>query len=280
MSDTPAPELPVLKLSAPDKSGYWEIPVLFEDEHLMALGKPAGLLTSPDRYDPDRPNLMRLLHSHIARKVPWAAERRLGYLSNAHRLDRETSGVLLLAKTKEVLVQLANLFGAEKPEKQYFALVHGFPREDAFTVDLKIAAHPTRVGVMRVSQKEGKRSLTEFRTRRRYIGITAMECRPRTGRTHQIRVHLQSVDCPIVGDRVYGGEALWLSELKRHYRVGKGKEERPLIERVALHAESLSLVHPVTGVPVRIECPLPRDLRVALKYLEKYALSGMVDDPV
>ncbi len=277
MPETPESELPVLKLSAPDKSGYWEVPVLFEDAHLMALAKPAGLLTSPDRYDPDRPNLMRLLHSHIARKVPWAVERKLGYLSNAHRLDRETSGVLLLAKTKEVLVQLANQFGSESPQKQYFALVHGVPREDEFTVDAKLAPHATRVGVMRISAKEGKRSVTEFSVRRRYIGLTVMECRPRTGRTHQIRVHLQSVGCPIVGDRVYGGEPLWLSEMKKHYRVGKGKEERPLIERVALHAESLGVTHPVTGESLRIECPLPRDLRVAMKYLDKYAPSAAQD---
>lgn len=277
MSDhtvAPDPELPVLKLSAPEKSGYWEVPVLFEDAHLMALAKPAGLLTSPDRYDPDRPNLMRLLHTHIARKVPWAADRKLGYLSNAHRLDRETSGIILLAKSKEALVHLANQFGAEKPEKRYFAIVHGVPREDAFTVDAKVAAHPTRVGVMRISAKEGKRSLTEFRIRKRYLGVTAVECLPRTGRTHQIRVHLQSVDCPIIGDRVYGGGPLWLSELKRHYRVGKGKDERPLLDRVALHAEMLVVVHPMTGETVRIECPLPRDLRVALKYLDKYAPSG------
>ena len=99
-----------IKLSDPPTKGFWEIPVLFEDEHLLALDKPQGLLSSPDRYDPERPNLMRLLHHGIRDAKPWAAERKLDYLMNAHRLDLETSGVMLLAKSKPVLVALANLF--------------------------------------------------------------------------------------------------------------------------------------------------------------------------
>src|SRR5690242_1640300 len=105
----------VIKLSSQETREFWEIPVLFEDEHLLAVDKPAGLLASPDRYDPQRPNLMRLLHDGIRDGKPWARERGLTYLMNAHRLDFETSGVMLLAKSKPVLVQLANLFGSEKP---------------------------------------------------------------------------------------------------------------------------------------------------------------------
>src|SRR6185503_7672768 len=108
---------PPLKLSSPETKEFWEIPVLFEDEHLFAINKPACLLTSPDRYDPNRPNLMKLLHAGIAARKPWAALRCLSYLANAHRLDFETTGVLLLAKTKPALVHLANLFGNEKPVK-------------------------------------------------------------------------------------------------------------------------------------------------------------------
>ena len=102
----------VIKLSSPATREYWEIPVLYEDDYLLALDKPSGLLTSPDRYDPARPNLMKLLHAGIAAQKPWARERNLAYLSNAHRLDFETSGVILLAKTKAVLVALADLFGS------------------------------------------------------------------------------------------------------------------------------------------------------------------------
>src|SRR5438552_5698442 len=145
----------VIKLSSPATSEFWEIPVLFEDAHLLAADKPAGLLTSPDRYDPNRPNLMKLLHAGIADAKPWARERGLTYLMNAHRLDFETSGVLLLAKNKPVLVQLANLFGSEKPLKQYLALVQGAPAENSFEVDAKLSPHPVKIGLMRVDPKRG-----------------------------------------------------------------------------------------------------------------------------
>src|SRR3954468_11221042 len=102
----------VIKLSAPATKEFWEVPVVFEDEHLLALDKPSGLLTSPDRYDPNRANLMKLLHAGIAENKPRPRYPGLTYLSTANRLDFETSGVILLAKNKEVLVQLADLVGA------------------------------------------------------------------------------------------------------------------------------------------------------------------------
>ena len=97
----------VIKLSAPETRGFWPIPVLWEDARLLALDKPSGLLTSPDRYDPQRPNLITLLHRGIARGASWAQERQLGYFANANRLDFETSGVILLAKDKPALIAVA-----------------------------------------------------------------------------------------------------------------------------------------------------------------------------
>ena len=138
----------VIKLSSPATRGFWEIPVLFEDEHLLALEKPSGLLTSPDRYDPDRPNLMKLLHAGIEQQKPWAKERNLTYLANAHRLDFETSGVILLAKNKPALVALANLFGSERPLKKYVALAWGNPPEKNFEVDVsnQMSDHRSIIG--------------------------------------------------------------------------------------------------------------------------------------
>jgi len=263
----------VIKLSSPAARGYWEIPVLFEDAHLLALDKPAGLLTSPDRYDPDRPNLMKLLHAGIAAAKPWAKERSLTYLSNAHRLDFETSGVILLAKSKEVLVTLANLFGSEKPAKGYLALVRGEPPEKQFEVDAKLAPHPVKPGLMRVDPKNGKKSKTRFEVLEDYakFGYALLRCEPLTGRTHQIRVHAAHAGLKIVGDELYGGKSLWLSRLKPDYRLKPGKEERPLLARVALHAETLALPHPVTGQTVTITAPWPKDLKVAVKYLRQYS---------
>ena len=258
--------------------GFWEIPVLFEDEHLLALDKPAGLLTSPDRYDPNRPNLMKLLHAAIAVGKPWARERNLTYLANAHRLDFETSGVILLAKNKPALVALANLFGSEKPHKKYLALVRGAPAEDKFTVDAPLAPHPVKIGLMRVDPKNGKKSKTEFEVLEKFSGWTLVAGRPLTGRTHQIRVHLRHVDLPIVGDELYGGKPLWLSRLKRDYRLKPGREERPLISRVALHAEELALPHPATGEMLHIKSEWPKDLRVAVKYLRQFSTGANTEN--
>jgi RluA family pseudouridine synthase len=246
--------------------------VVYEDDHLLAINKPARMLTSPDRYDPERPNLMKLLHRDIERGAPWAAARKLTYLANAHRLDFETSGVILLAKSKPVLVALADLFGTEKPLKTYVALVQGTPAEDNFTIDAKLAQNPMKVGQMKVDQKNGKRSTTQFSVREKFRGITLLECRPLTGRTHQIRIHLNYARHPIVGDSVYGGGPLLLSDLKSEYRLKRNREERPLISTTALHAEKLELIHPVTNAPVSMSAEWPRDLTVALKYLRRYAV--------
>ena len=259
-----------IKLSSPAKE-FWEIPVLYEDEHLLAVNKPPLLLSSPDRYDPDRPNLMKLLHRGITQGAAWARQRNLNYLMNAHRLDFETSGVMLLAKNKPALVALANLFGSEKPLKTYVALVHGAPEEDTFRVDAKLAPHPARPEFIRVEERRGKRSITEFSVRERFWKYTLIECRPLTGRTHQIRVHLRHVRLPIVGDAHYGGKPLLLSRLKPGYRLKPGQEERPLIPTTALHAEKLIVVHPFTNQPVEISAPWPKDLTVGVKYLRRYS---------
>jgi RluA family pseudouridine synthase len=262
---------PTIKLSAPATREFWEIPILFEDAHLLALDKPAGLLTSPDRDDPNRPNLMKLLHRDIERGAPWAVQRSLRYLANAHRLDFDTSGLLLLAKSKPDLIALADQFGSEKPLKQYVALVEGTPKQDDFEVNWKLAPHPMRPELFRVDEKIGKKARTRIEAVEKFSGYTVVRCHPAIGRTHQIRVHLLKSGLPIVGDTLYGGSPLLLSSLKPKYRLKPKEVEKPLIGRVALHAEQLTLLHPATHEPLTIECPWPNDLKVAVKYLRRFA---------
>lgn len=238
----------------------------------MALDKPSGLLVSPDRYDPDRPNLMKLLHAGIAEGKPWAKSRNLAYLMNAHRLDFETSGIILLAKSKPVLVRLADLFGSEKPVQEYIALVQGSPPELHFETDARLAPHPSKPAIIRVDSKRGKRAQTLFEVLEKYSRWALLKCRPLTARTDQIRVHLRSLGFPIVADPLYGGSPLLLSRLKSDFRLKPGRSERPLVSRLALHAERLMLDHPVTGEPIAIESPWPKDLAVAVKYLRLYAV--------
>jgi 23S rRNA pseudouridine955/2504/2580 synthase len=168
-------------------------------------------------------------------------------------------------------VALANLFGTEKPAKVYTALVHGNPIKTAFEVDAKLAPHPVKVGLVRVDEKNGKRAQTKFELMEKFNGCSLIKCLPVTGRTHQIRVHLRQAGLPIVGDALYGGSPLLLSRLKSGYRLKPNKTERPLIDRVALHAEQLSLTHPMSGAEVVINAPWPKDLTVAVKYLRRYA---------
>jgi RluA family pseudouridine synthase len=195
-------------------------------------------------------------------------------LANAHRLDFETSGLILLARNKPALVNLANQFGAEKTSKTYVALIQGSPPENTFHVDAKLSPHPAKPGLMRVDTRGGKRAVTNFEVIERYQGYTLIKCYPLTGRTHQIRAHLKFGHHPIVADTTYEGHPLLLSRLKQGYRLKPGKKERPLLDRVALHAESLAVNHPVTGARVTMTAPWPKDLRVAVKYLRLYALSG------
>ena len=143
--------------------------------------------------------------------------------------------------------------------------------QDTFDVNAKIAPHPLKTGVMRIDERSGKRSRTEFTVRERFKGYSLLECRPLTGRTHQIRVHLQHLGLSVLGDSTYGGPQLLLSSLKKDFHLKPKKVERPLISTLALHAEKLVLPHPVTGNEIAIEAPWPKDLKVAVKYLRLHA---------
>jgi len=262
-----------IKLSSPATRDFWEIPVLFEDEHLLALDKPARLLTSPDAADVSRPSLMKLLQAGIKDKKPWAGERQLEYLNPANDLDFDATGVLLLAKSKPAYIALANLFSSEKARQKYVVLVRGEPLENEFTVNAKLSPHPVKPGMMRVDHDHGKQAATRFAVLENFArhGYALLRCEPVMERAHQVRVHASHVGLHIVGDELYGGKPLWLSRLKKDFRLKPGREERPLLARAALHAEELSLPHPVTGEAVTIKSEWPKDLRVALKFLRQYA---------
>lgn len=255
-------------------------PILFEDDAMIAFDKPSGLLIAPDRWDKQRENLMGLVHDKYGHGV-----------ANVHRLDADTSGLLLCAKTKVALDYLSGQFQSKTVEKKYLAFVVVLPVEqamkvvapirdasgtlpDAFTVELALGEDERQPGRMRVFKgRGGKDSVTEFQMRERFGRFVFLECRPLTGRTHQIRVHLAAAGAPVLNDPFYGDVEikLLLSDLKRRY---KGRdEEKPLIGRLALHASELTLKHPVTKDPVTLSAPMPHEFEVALKYLRKFAVT-------
>jgi RluA family pseudouridine synthase len=257
-----------IKLSSPETRQFWEIAVLYQDDHLLALDKPPGLPVSPDPTNPTRPSLMQLLHSGIAAQKPWAKE--LVFLDNAHRLDAELSGVVLLARDKPTLLKLADWFGAGKAGRRYVALVEGAPEADTFEVAAKLAPHPARNGLMRVDSRGGKTARTLFQVVERLCGYTLLNCEALADRRHQVRVHLRHAHLPVAGDAMYGGKPLFLSHLKPGYRPKTRQAEQPLLGRPALHADLLSLPHPVTGQELSIRAEWPKELRVVLKYLHRF----------
>lgn len=237
-------------------------PVVFEDDALLVFDKPSGLLVAPDRWDKARVNLMGLVHAKLGRHV-----------ANVHRLDADTSGLLLCAKTKPALDHLTGQFQSKTVAKVYHALVVGAPAMDAYTVDFVLKEDEAAPGRMCVVKKHGKAAVTEFRVLERFGKFALVECRPQTGRTHQIRVHLAASGTPILNDAFYGNETrLLLSDLKRGY---KGRaDEKPLIARLALHASELTVTHPATREPLTVRSPLPHEFEVALKYLHRFRARG------
>jgi RluA family pseudouridine synthase len=240
-------------------------PVLFEDATLLALDKPAGLLVSRDHWDAERANLMDLVRARLS--PDWF---------NTHRLDREASGVLLCAKGKPVVRELCRLIESGGAGKEYVAIVQGSPADDQGVIQLRMEPDPAWPGRMRVARGAGagKPAETRYEAMERWRGYTLLRLRPLTNRTHQIRVHLSASGWPIVADRFYGGKPLYLSWLKPKYKFKENKPERPLMGRLALHAQRLSFPHPLTAAPVAIEAPLPKDFRVAIRYLQQWAGYG------
>jgi RluA family pseudouridine synthase len=231
--------------------------VLFEDADLLAVNKPAGMLSVPDRWDKTKENLVALLQ----------AERPGQYLANVHRLDRNTTGTFLLAKNTEAFRRIVRQLRERSTRKLYLALVHGDFTEQERVVDLPIGPHPKHPGLVRIDERAGKPARSFVRLKERFRGFAFIEVEIESGRQHQVRVHCQAVGHPLVGDADYGGHPLLLSQIKRKYKAKEGEEERPLMGRPALHAASLTLASP----PLTITAPLPKDFNVALKYLRMFA---------
>lgn len=256
-------------------------PIIYEDETLIAFDKPSGLLIAPDRWDKSRANLMDQVHEAMGHDV-----------ANVHRIDADTSGVVLCTKNKTVLDFVSGQFQSKTVQKTYLAVVVAAgpcaapwaggvkpiaapdgTLPDAFSVELVLKEDDAAPGRMCVVRKHGKGAVTDFKVLERFGAYTLLECHPQTGRTHQIRVHLAASGWPILNDPFYGNDTrLMLSDLKRGY---KGREdERPLLARLALHASALTITHPVSRERVTITAPLPHDFEVALKYLRKFAGAG------
>ncbi|MEA9479278.1 23S rRNA pseudouridine(1911/1915/1917) synthase RluD [Xanthomonas campestris] len=229
--------------------------VLYEDDQVLVIDKPAGLVVHPGAGNPDG----TLVNALLFRDPNLAAVPRAGVV---HRLDKDTSGVMVVARTLQAQTALVEQLSARDVHRQYLAVVVG-ALVSGGTADAPIDRHP-RDRLKMAVRDDGRDAVTHYRLRERFRAHTALECRLETGRTHQIRVHMAHLKSPIVGDPLYGGAL----------KLPKGAPDTLVAElrgfkRQALHAETLEFLHPVSGEPVRASAPVPEDLQRLMSALRE-----------
>lgn len=232
------------------KTNFEDI-ILFENENYIVVNKPPFLSTLEDRNE--KVNLLRLARTYYADAQV------------CHRLDKDTSGVLAIAKNAEAYRHLSIQFEKRQVTKLYHAVADGIHQFSDTEVNQPILKQED--GIAKISKREGRPAVTYFTTVKSYRQHTLVSCRPITGRMHQIRVHLAYLGAPITGDELYGGRPFFLSQVKRNFNLKKETEEQPLVKRMALHAFSLEFTD-LTGDTRHVEAPYPKDFQVLIKQLE------------
>lgn len=232
--------------------------VIYSDEHMVVLNKRSGILIAADRYNPDAPRLDLL------------AEEEFGKLYAVHRIDKDTSGLIIYARNPEAQKNLSMQFEQRKVHKTYHALVYGHPLWEDLHVDLGLEPDGDARHRTVVNKKFGKPSVTDFHLAGTCGPYSWIICHPKTGRTHQIRVHLAANNLSIVCDPLYSGnqKPVRLSEIKKKWN-GDEDAERPLLNRLALHAYQIEITHPASGETKTFTAPYPRDMEAVRKQLSK-----------
>jgi 23S rRNA pseudouridine1911/1915/1917 synthase len=248
-----------------------EIPldILYEDEHIIAVNKPPGMVVHPARGHWSG-TLASALSFHFRQLSSVGGPTRPGIV---HRLDRDTSGVMVVAKTDPMHFALAAQFENRTTEKEYFAITAGIPDRDRDFVEQPIGVHPHQREKMaiRAGHTTSREATTFYEVVERFAGFAAVKVLPKTGRTHQIRVHLAHVSCPVLCDKLYGGHTkITRGELRRR-KAGRLREmpddSEVILARQALHAHRIKLTHPATGKPIEFIAPVPSDLQAVLEEL-------------
>jgi len=233
------------------------IEILFEDDDLLVVNKPAGITVIPERFNTENKSIQAQLETHH------------GKLFVVHRLDRDTSGVLCFAKNEAAHKNISQQFENRQTQKFYKAFVKGRMEGQFGEIDSPILENPSKLGTMKIHPK-GKESLTLFEVEEQFKHAALLLVEIKTGRTHQIRVHFASAEHPLLVDPVYAKTANFLlSAIKKKYKQ-TDEEERPIISRLTLHACKLVFMHPKTNTQITIEAEMPHDLQALLKVLRKY----------
>jgi 23S rRNA pseudouridine1911/1915/1917 synthase len=242
-----------------------KLSILHRDDKLVAVAKPAGLASIGGRGEST--SVLEQLGEMLGVPSTGKIDPRVRVV---HRLDKDTSGVMAFALDVDTQRHLSHQFQNNTASKQYLAVVSNSPSDDSGTIDAPLDVHPTDKTRMAVNRR-GRRAITEWKVEQRFGPVALLRVFPKTGKTHQIRVHLAHAGHPLLIDPLYNPEGptgLFLSHFKRGYRPGRD-EERPLIARLTLHAETLSIDHPTAG-PVTLAAPLPKDFSIAINALSKH----------
>ena len=241
--------------------------ILYEDDHLAVINKPADMVVHPAKGNWSG-TLVNALRHHFPQLSGLNGDYRAGIV---HRLDRDTSGVILVAKEEQTHRDLALLFEQRKVFKEYLALTAGILDRDSDYIESKIGHHKhdrIKMAIADEQDEEAKEACTYYEVIERFRGFTFVRCQPRTGRTHQIRVHLASIGCPILADKVYSGrDKIRLSDLSPEVDEAADKV---LLSRQALHAHRLRLRHPRKGTLLEAEAPLPDEFQHTIEALRRY----------
>ena len=238
--------------------------LIYADEDMIAVNKAAGLLVAADRWDIEAPRLDLLIQKELPQIAPLCQK-----LYAVHRIDKDTSGILLYALNAEAHRALNTAFQEREIKKTYRLLIHGRVQEEQFTVDLPLRADGDALHRTVVDKRRGKEAITHFTALETFRQFSLLEARPVTGRTHQIRAHLAAAGYPIVCDSLYGsGKPVLLSELKQRWH-GDVYTEQPLIRRLALHAYQLEGLHPRTREPFSFTAEYAKDFKSTVHQLQK-----------
>jgi 23S rRNA pseudouridine1911/1915/1917 synthase len=257
--------------TAPEQEHHGDLVVLYEDDAVVAVDKPSGMTVHPVgriRHG----TLINKLHARYRKEQPEAdVVPRLG-----HRLDKDTSGVVLVVKNRTVDAAVTELFTRRRVRKTYLALVEGVPAASEGEIDLPLARDPDGDTLLHMTvAADGLPSRTRWKVREAFVHHALLEVSPLTGRTHQIRVHLAHVGHPILCDHLYGDlRPLWPDPLDPLRIDEEERGDGPLLDRLALHAHRLELAHPTTGLPLDLVSPLPADLARAVERLRAHAAAA------
>lgn len=254
-------------LFARDFEGKYKIHILYEDDFILVIDKPAGILSIPDHWNKEKKNMREVLNRYVQK------EQGLEQIYVVHRLDKETSGVMIFAKNAQAHKKLNIAFQEGNVHKNYLALISGHLKEKEGVIDAPISRKMIKGGRKFIDEKKGLPSQTHYKVLEEFRLFSLVEAKPITGRMHQIRLHFSYIGHPLAIDTRYHNKdknAIYITDIKKGARIKRDQELRPIMNRLTLHASTIEFEHPETGASMMFKADLPKDFRSLLSLLQKW----------